>query len=222
MTDPPRAEEPKDAPKEYVVGIIQRFMRHVRAELADDTIEWYRYRLQKYVDHLIGHSLDGLTVDELRPHHVREWADSDSKLSSGSKRNYIRAVQRCFNWAAEDGLIPFSPIAAMKKPKAGKRETVVRPAEFQELLSFVPDPALADLLEVTFDCGCRPQESLKVTAAHVDLTNSRWVLQQSEGKPGDMRVVWETTYRRIPTSPSRLPASSGTASRASCSPSAAS
>lgn len=125
MADPPRAEEPREAPKEYVVGIIQRFMRHVRAELAEDTIEWYRYRLQRFVDHLASQNLDGLTVAELRPHHVREWVNSCGKLSPGSKRNLIRAVQRCFNWAAEDRLIPFSPIAAMKQPKAGKRETVV-------------------------------------------------------------------------------------------------
>lgn len=92
IADPPKAEQPKDAPKDYVVGIIQRFMRDVRAERASDTIEWSRYRLQRFIDYLVAQELDGLTVGELGPHHVREWANSDSRLSSGSKRNLIRAV----------------------------------------------------------------------------------------------------------------------------------
>jgi len=38
------------------------------------------------------------------------------------------------------------------------------------------------LLTVTWETGCRPQESLRVEARHVDLAGERWVFPQSESK----------------------------------------
>ena len=103
-------------------------------------------------------------------------------LSSGSKRNLGRAIQRVMNWAVEQELIDHNPLAGMWKPKAGKRERVISDAEWRDILSLVPDEDLRDLLVVTWETGCRPQESLIVEARHVDLTNSRWVFAVAESK----------------------------------------
>ena len=46
---------------------------------------------------------------------------------------------------------------------------------------------------MTWETGCRPQESLIVEARHVDLVNQRWVFQQSEEKnKAFLRVVYLT------------------------------
>ena len=81
----------------------------------------------------------------------------------------------------------------MKKPKGGKREVVVSQAEFDDILSLAKDDGFRDLLIVSWETGCRPQESLIVEAQHVDLVNQRWVFQQSEEKCGEsLRVVYLT------------------------------
>jgi integrase len=81
----------------------------------------------------------------------------------------------------------------MKKPKGGKREIIVSQEEFEEILSYTTDRGLRDLLIVTWETGCRPQESLIVEARHVDLANQRWVLQQSEEKNREaIRIIYLT------------------------------
>ena len=107
------------------------------------------------------------------------------------------------NWAVEQELIKHNPLAGMRKPKAGKRERVVSDAEWQDILSLVPDDDLRDLLVITWEIGCRPQESLIVEARHVDLTNSRWVFPIAESKTDLPRFVYltdralEITQRRM-------------------------
>ena len=54
--------------------------------------------------------------DCLKPFHIQEWIDSFD-LSSGSKRNYARAVTRCMNWCEEQGLIERSPLAHFDQEK---------------------------------------------------------------------------------------------------------
>jgi integrase len=178
-------------------------MADLRANAAPQTVEWYRYRLQLFVDHLSVRDLEALQADELKRSHVTEWMNGYPHLSSGSKRNLCRAVQRVMNWSAEQELIRHNPLARMRKPKAGKRERVILDAEWADILSLVPDGDLRDLLVVTWETGCRPQESLIVEARHVDLTNERWVFPVAESKTDLPRVVYltdralEITKRRM-------------------------
>jgi integrase len=168
-----------------VVAVIDLFLDWVSKHRASDTYEWYRQRLQGFAT-AIG---PGLKVRDLRPFHVQEFIDA-MPHSSGTKRNYVRAVKRATRWAKKQGYIDENPIADMEKPKAGKRETVVSEEDFERILSLVPDPAFRDLLIVTYRSGCRPQESLRVEARHVDLANSRWVFPETEEKN-------ETLYRVV-------------------------
>ena len=85
-------------------------------------------------------------------------------VSSGSKRNYCRSIKRCLRWAKQQGYIETNPIAEMSLPRAGKREKVVTDKEWEIILGCVSDKAFRDLLIVTWETGCRPQESLRVEA----------------------------------------------------------
>jgi len=50
---------------------------------------------------------------------------------------------------------------------------------------------LADLMQVTWLTGCRPQESLIVEARHVDVEKQRWVFHSSQSKGKKIsRVVY--------------------------------
>src|SRR5690606_13690672 len=103
-------------------------------------------------------------------------------LSRTSRRNYIRSVKRCCKWAVKQGHLDASPVEHLEAPGADHRETMLSVEEYQQLLDLVRDQSLRDLIIVTWETGCRPQESLRVEARHVDLLHNRWVFPKSEAK----------------------------------------
>ncbi len=181
--------QPKYVAADSVLGVVDAYLEWCSKHRAPDTYRWYRDRLQEFARHID----PTLSVAQLRPFHVQQWIDAREGWADGSRRNAIRAVKRVFKWAEEQGYIDRSPVAHMKKPKGGKREIIVSQKEFDEILSLAPDRGFRDLVIVTWETGCRPQESLIVEARHVDLVNQRWVFQQSEEKSrSSMRVVYLT------------------------------
>jgi integrase len=82
----------------------------------------------------------------------------------------------------------------MRKPAEGKREQVVLPEHYKAVLDCSPDQEFRDLVTVSWETGCRPQESLKVEAKHLDVAGNRWVFPASESKGKKIpRVVYLTS-----------------------------
>lgn len=167
--------------------VIDLFLDWCQKHRAPDTYEWYRYRLERFV-----HRYPSLRTHELKPYHVQEWIDSMPELASGSHRNYCRSIKRAVKWAKQQGYIDKNPIVDMPQPRGGKREVVISQAEYERIISLIPSPEFRDLLTVTWETGCRPQESLRVEARHVRLSSNRWVFPESEGKGNLGRVVYLT------------------------------
>lgn len=87
----------------------------------------------------------------------------------------------------------------MRQPKGQKvasaehKEVVISSAEHERFLTFIRNTHLMDLVQVTWETGCRLQESLRVEARHVDLANRRCVIPKSESKTKKrVRVVYLT------------------------------
>ena len=181
----PKRVLPVTTTSKSLVGIIDSFLEWTRKQKSPHTYEWYRYRLQRFVE-----KYPNLSVEELKPFHVQEWVDG-YQFSVTSRRNYLRSVKRCLKWATRQGYIERSPIADLEVPAGESREGLVSEEEFENLLAQVSDPEFRDLLLVTWETGCRPQESLRVEARHVDLQNRRWVFPKSESKTKRLsRVVY--------------------------------
>lgn len=177
----------RSAPSESVVFLIDRFLDWCQKNRAAETYRWYLDRLQAFVL-----TIDpDLKVAELKPYHVQAWVDGGTDWSNGTRRNAIASVKRVFIWAEEQGYIERSPIAHLRKPRCGKKEVVVPEPHYRQMLELSKDEQFRDLLTVTWETGCRPQESLRVEARHVDVANQRWVIPVTPGKP-DNRVVYMT------------------------------
>lgn len=182
----------KQVARESLLEICDRFLDWNKQHRKADTFEWYRIRLQ---DFIAGNS--ELQVADLRPFHVQQWVDRYPNHAPVTRRNNIRAIKRCLRWALKQGYIDENPIAQMEMPSAQPRDKIITSEQFEELLSFVTDRSFRDLLVVTWETGCRPQESLRVEKRHVDLANSRWVFPCSEAKGERMpRVVYLTESAR--------------------------
>jgi len=168
-----------------IPAIADAFLDWTAKHRAEDTYEWYRYRLQRFVE-----KYPDLRTDELRPYHVDNWVD-DYQLSVTSRRNYLRSVKRCLKWAKKQGYIDDNPIADLEVPSAEHKEVVISQEEFGRLMQYCRNEQFSDLMEVTWETGCRPQESMAVEARHVDLENQRWIFFSSEAKGKKItRVVY--------------------------------
>ena len=162
---------------QLLVELIDEFLDSVQKNQAADTFEWYRSRLQRFAEHY-----PELEIAELKPFHVQRWLDSIEGVKSGTKRNYARAIIRVMRWAEAQGLVDRSPLANFRKPKAGQRETVISPEEFQRILSLTPGRNFRDLLEFAWETGARASECLALESRHIDFENKRIVFPQSEEK----------------------------------------
>jgi site-specific recombinase XerD len=172
------------------VAVADAFLDWLKRNRAADTFEWYRYRIERFCQYL-----PELLIDDLKPLHVQGWVDQYPDLSKTSRRNYLRSIKRCVSWACRQGYMESDPIQGMEVPVADRREVFVSPAEFEELLKYIPDESFRELCRVTFETGCRPQESLIVEARHFDSTRSRWIfpVKESKGKK-QPRVVYLSPY----------------------------
>lgn len=161
---------------ESLVAIIDAFLDWTQKNRAPDTYEWYRYRLQRFVN-----KYPDMRVSSLKPFHIEQWVD-DYDVAQTSRRNYFRSIKRCLSWARRQGRIDCDPLEGLDVPGADRKEVFVPPDEFERLLTFVPDERFRDLLVTTYLTGCRPQESLRVITDWVDAKHGRWVFPQKKSK----------------------------------------
>ncbi len=187
-------EQPKSVPaaksNDAFVVLADKYLEWTSIHRAGPTHEWYRYRIERFCQRY-----PELKTSDLKPYHVQQWVDSYPELSQTSRRNYIRSVKRCLEWARLQGYIAANPIDGIEVPSAERRELLITPSDFSEMLSFIPDPTLRELCQVTFDTGCRPQESLRLEAKHIDFSFDRWVfpIKASKGKRAP-RIVYLTPF----------------------------
>ncbi|HEY2828017.1 MAG TPA: hypothetical protein VGJ04_10485, partial [Pirellulales bacterium] len=120
----------------------------------------------------------GLTVRELKNSHVNRWIEKNYKGKSANyRRNAIRAVQRAFNWAADDEqLISRNPVKGVKKPAYTPSNTIIEPEQWAQLVAALEaqgekGQAFLDLITFMRQTGCRPKEARTVEAKHLDRKN---------------------------------------------------
>lgn len=170
-------------------ALVDAFLEWNYQNRAEATYGWYRERLQSFVS-----CHPKMTIEKLKPFHVENWATAPHRTVN-TRRNLMRAVKRCFRWACSQGYLDSNPLTQMEIPNGKARDIFVAPDEFQNILGFVTDPGFAALLRVTYETGCRPQESLRLEARHVDLEHKRWVFPANEAKVKSMpRIVYLTEY----------------------------
>ena len=183
LAEPKKREVPSDS----FAAIADAFLAWVQRHRSPETYGWYQYRLERFCK-----KYPELLAPDVRPFHVTDWVDC-YELSVTSRRNYLRTVKRCMKWAKRQGHLDTNPIADLEVPAGESKEVNLTQADIDLLLSMIRDESLRDLVVVTIETGCRPQESLRVEARHFDSAHQRWVFPKSESKNKKRsRVVYLT------------------------------
>lgn len=130
---------------------------------------------------------------EVKPYQVTHWLEAHPRWKN-SRRNAVICVKRAFNWATSEGLLKANPLVGLKKPPPTRRDRVVTPEEWAELVAAVRDQEFKDFLFALRETGCRPGAIRKVTAEQVNLELGVWVLEhhKKRKKTGLPRVVYLT------------------------------
>jgi integrase len=91
-----------------------------------------------------------------------------------------------------------------EKPKCGRREVVISPEEYEQILTYVRNDEFRVLLQVAWETGARPQDLLRAQGRHLDIPQRRLVFQTQESKDkSHPRILyftdaaWELLGKRI-------------------------
>ena len=160
-----------------VAVLADAYLEWVKANRSAGTYGWYRQLLQRFCA-----KHPSLSVAELRPYHVQQWVDESAHLSQSSRRNRIRSVKACMRWSLLQGYIDKNPLLGLPLPASEYREVTIPLADYQRLLAEITDAGFRDLVMLTWETGCRPQESVRIEARHVDIARQRIVIPKAEAK----------------------------------------
>lgn len=184
------AEEKKPVTR-GLASVLDDFLAWCYENRAPRTADRYKDFCQDFLDHVRDMPVASLTTG-----HVTDWL-TGKKWNATTKRNAITAISRALNWARKNLGIQ-NPIAGMEKPIPKKRTAVIPPDEFDAIIGSYPeDDPFRDLLIVSYDSGCRPQEIRKLEARHIELEKSRAVIPAEEAKGHIQRAFYFPTDRSM-------------------------
>ena len=143
-----------------VARLCDLFLDHAQVHCQPKTYKLYRHFLQSFCDR---HAT--LLAAAVKPFHVTKWLDAHPTWKSG-RWHAISALKRAFSWAADEGVLPASPIARVKKPPLPTRQRVLSVEERQAVLDAIPDESFRDLVFALLETGCRPGEVAAVSPEH--------------------------------------------------------
>jgi integrase len=123
--------------------------------------------------------------------------DAFAQWANNTKHDFISAVKRAFSWAEAEGLIDRNPLAHVRKPAREVREMAISPAEYATIIEAIRESGFRDLIELTWECGARPQEIRKIEARFFDAENSRIIFPPKEAKGKKYyRIIYLTPRAR--------------------------
>ena len=161
--------------------IYQRYLEWAKRRRSPRTCEWTK----KHLDGFSATLPDNLLVADLRGLHIEEWLSTKPTWGANQRRGAIVAVTRPLNWAAKLGYIDVNPVRGVERPAPQRRESKLRPADFEAIIDLhTPDDPFRTLLVFAWETGCRPQEGRRIEARHVRLESHRVELPPAEAKGG--------------------------------------
>lgn len=166
-----------DAPNAPIAAICEAFLEWATLNLAEKTVGWYG----DYLADLCSTSVGAMPVRILKPFHITKWLN-DHGWKDAQRRAGITSIKRALNWACDEGLLQFNPIARMKRPDVGRREVTVAEVSHRQMIEAADQGHANQYRQGAFrlfliglrHAGCRPGELRTVTAGHYEPRAAIW------------------------------------------------
>ncbi|REJ91811.1 MAG: site-specific integrase [Planctomycetota bacterium] len=145
-------------PNPRIASLLEEFLDWSARNQSSETYRGCSFYLNEF-----DKSHGDLRIRDLRVHHVTQWAEKDTWVSSSTRYNAIRHVVRALNWAVEQQLIDKNPIKGMRRPKPGTRHRGLDRRELV-MLARAAHPRFRALLIALRQTGAR----------HIELRHLTW------------------------------------------------
>lgn len=192
-------------PSRKITDLIVQFLQWLEKCRAEGTFEFHRHHLDSFRASLPA----AMQIKDLKPIHLTQWMAQryperdrprtitgrapngkpfkrtrTKPVSDNTRHNAMRAVQRCFNWAEEQGLVERNPFAKMRKPPSSPRHAYLWPEQFDQMAEEIKGEEFLDVALVLRHTGCRPREVRLIEARWIDFDRHCWEFpkEQSKGK----------------------------------------
>lgn len=148
-----------------VQQVCQYYLQELRLRLKEETAVDAEYRFKKRID---GTDFGKVTMDKLRPKHIKEWRDAIAQKNQPAtvNRNLV-VLLAAFNMAFSEKLVADNSAwrgAIKLKVTENRRERVLR-ANDREALLIACDDDLRGFVEGLMLTGCRPGELANATVS---------------------------------------------------------
>jgi integrase len=165
-------------------GLIDQFVACISHCNAPGTVAYYKRHLERFFLHV-----GDAAIDSLKPLELITW---------GHSWHQIQAVQRLFNWAANDAeLIARNPFRKVKKPRRGQRKRTLKPNELARMLRGSEAHFRAYLLALRETVG-RPQEIRSLRWSELEAGDSNESIRENllQGRAVFRLITYKGQARR--------------------------
>lgn len=187
-----------------LVAAAELFLTSMVTVNADSTIDWYRKRLDPFVEYFSDRDVESLTLFDLED--FRKTLDRGSnapgrtgKISVYSIHGYIRAQKTFFRWLKSRKLISTDPSEELAKPRLPKQPRKGVSADNAEMMitaSMVSPRDYAILLFMR-DTGCRAGGIYNLQTENLDLQHNRALIREKGEKERTVFFTPETAWALI-------------------------
>jgi integrase len=193
------ANPPVDGGDPTIASVVDAYLDFAQRRNAPRTYYERRLLLQDFVD-----AVGWRRVKDCKVHHLTAWLDGHSTWKSEwTRATALKTVQRPFNWAVTEGLIPSNPFAGKAAEPTGEARRPMTRREYSRLWAAArtgkPATSGRRLREILFflkRTGARPSELRLLLWSHVDLDHAVIVLPhhktrraQREPRPRVIQLV---------------------------------
>lgn len=172
--------------KDTLAVFLDRWLEdEVKLNLAGKTYQEYELAVRLYISPFIGSE----KLNRITGEHLTSWLAKLSRkdFSANMRLRAIRVLRNAMNRAVKLHLIPFSPCAALHKPKVDRKKVVPLEAEqCQKLFKLCKAHRLGDMMILAATTGLRKGELLALEWSAVHLREGvlmvRGTLEEVNGR----------------------------------------
>lgn len=179
---------------------LDDYLKVKAKEMRPNSMRSYRSFVGVFREWLSGHGFSegssvSLVTKEVATLFMNDMDDRDD-VSAVTYNNYVRFFGGMFSWMVKKGYVATNPFDGMdkKRKKAGKKRRLLKPAELQQLLSFLrkENPEYLAICLFCYCCFMRPKEIALLRCGDVDLR------KQTVSVSGDIAKNGKDSVRTIP------------------------
>ena len=179
---------------------LDDYLKVKAKEMRPNSMRSYRSFVGVFREWLTGHGFSGgssvsLVTKEVAILFMNDMDDRED-VSAITYNNYVRFFDGLFSWMVKKGYVATNPFGGIdkKRKKAGKKRRLLKPAELQQLISFLrkENPEYLAICLFCYCCFMRPKEIALLRCGDVDLR------KQTVSVSGDIAKNGKDSVRTIP------------------------